>query len=70
MVNIAPPIYRKNVIYEKGRKVLYVTIKKALYGCLGLALLFYEQLVTDMRDKGFELNSYGPCVTKKMIGGK
>ena len=36
MVNIVPQIYRQNVIYEKGRPVLYITLKKALYGCLRL----------------------------------
>ena len=34
MVNIAPQIYTHFVIYEKGRPVLYVTLKEALYGCL------------------------------------
>ena len=56
MVNIAPQIYRQKVIYEKGRLVLYVTLNKALYGCLVLALLLYERIVSDMRGKGFELN--------------
>ena len=36
MVNIAPQIYRHHVIYEKGRPVLYVTLKKAIYDCLML----------------------------------
>ena len=31
MVNIVPQIYRQNVIYENGRLVLYVTLKKLLY---------------------------------------
>ena len=34
MVHIAPQIYTHFVIYEKGRTVLYVTLKEALYGCL------------------------------------
>ena len=46
------------MIYEKGRPVVYITLNKALYGCLRLALLFYEQLVADMRGIGFELNPY------------
>ena len=70
MVNIEPQIYRQNAIYEKVRPFLYITLKKALYGCLRLAFLFYEQLVAEMRGKGFELNPYGKCVTNKMIRGK
>ena len=34
MVNIAPQIYTHFLIYEKGRPVLYVTLKEALYRCL------------------------------------
>ena len=33
-VKIASQIYRQHVIYNKGRPVLYVTLNKALYGCL------------------------------------
>ena len=47
---------------------LYVTLKEALYGCLILALLFYDRTVADIRGKGFDLNPYNPCVTNKMIG--
>ena len=32
MVNISSQIYKHHVIYEKGRLVLYVTLKKDLYG--------------------------------------
>ena len=35
MVNIAPQIYRKHMIYEKGSPIIYFRLKKALYGCLG-----------------------------------
>ena len=70
MVNIAPQIYRQHVIYKKGRQVIYVTLNKALYGILILALLFYERQGVDMKGKGFELNPYDLCVANKMIGGK
>ena len=68
MVNIYPRIYRQNMIHENGRPVLYVTLKKVLYGFLRLAFLFYERLVADMRGKGFEINPYSPCGANKMIG--
>ena len=45
MVNILPQIYRQNVIYKKEIQVLYITLKKSLYGCLGYLLLFSEWLV-------------------------
>ena len=68
MVNIAPQIYRQKVTHEKGRRVIYVTLKKALYGFPRLEFLFYEQIVAEMRGKGVELNPYDQCVENKMIG--
>ena len=53
MVNIAPQIYRQHMIYENGSLVLYVTLNKSLYGFLRLKLLFYEQLVADIKVKFF-----------------
>ena len=58
MVNIVPQKYRNNVIYEKGRLVLYATLKKALYRFLLSAFLFNEHLVSNMIGKWFELNAY------------
>ena len=69
MVKILPQIYRQHVIYKKVRPVLYVTLNKLLYVYLRSTLLFYKQLVTYMRGKGFELNLYDPCVSNKMIRG-
>ena len=53
MVNIANQIYRQHVKYEKGRPVLYITIKKALYSCQRSSFMFYERLVVDMRGMEF-----------------
>ena len=53
------------MIYEKGMTILYVILNKAVYRCLRFPLLFYERLVADMRGKGFEHNTYDPCVPNK-----
>ena len=70
IVKIAPRIYRYRVIYEKVIPLFYVTLKKSLYVCLSLALLFYKPLVVDTRDKGFDPKPYEPFVANKIIGGK
>ena len=31
------------------------------------ALLFYRKLVSELREMGFEINPYGPCVANKMV---
>ena len=42
MTMVAPQTYQKFVTIEKGQKVLYVKVQKALYGVLKIALLFYK----------------------------
>ena len=71
MVQVDPEVYgpyiRKNA---KGESELYVRMKKAMYGLLRSALLFYLRLVGDLKEFGFELNPYDPCVANKMVDGK
>jgi hypothetical protein len=37
-------MYKKFVIKEKGKNVFYVQLKKALYGMISAALLFWKRL--------------------------
>ena len=55
--------------YEKGRKVLYVQLDKALYGCVQSALLWYELYATTLQDMGFKLNPHDLCVANAEIEG-
>ena len=41
--------YKKFVTYERGKKVIYVKLKKALYGCVLPALLWYELFVSTLK---------------------
>jgi hypothetical protein len=61
--------YKKVICYENGKKVLYLELLKALYGCVQSALLWYELFYSTLQGMGFELNPYGACVAKK-VGGK
>ena len=70
LVKLAPEIYRSYIVTERGKKVLYVKLKKALYGLLKSALLFYEKLSQDLIENGFTLNPYDPCVANKMVNGE
>jgi len=44
------PKYEEYVIMESGRKVLYVQLLKALYGCVASALLWYELFSGNLKD--------------------
>jgi hypothetical protein len=48
----------------------YARLQNALYGCIHSALLFYKKLLRDLKDRGFVVNPYDPCVAKKTINGK
>jgi Reverse transcriptase (RNA-dependent DNA polymerase) len=64
------PEYKAFVTVENGARVLYVKLLKALYGCVQSALLWYQMFYTYLKNLGFELNPYDPCVANKMIDGK
>jgi hypothetical protein len=62
--------YNEYVCYKNGKKVLYLRLLKALYGCMKSALLWYELFSTTIQGKGFELNPYDTCIANKNIDGK
>jgi hypothetical protein len=62
--------YKKYVRIENGKKVLYLKLLKALYGCVQSALLWYDLFSNTLEKAGFELNPYDTCVANKMIDGK
>ncbi len=67
MIQIAPQVYRKYVtINKKGMPILYVKLKKALYGLMRASLLFYWKLRRELEDYRFTVNPYDPCAANKM----
>jgi len=70
LVQLAPEVYGPHVVYENGKKVLYVQVLRALYGMLVAALLWYRQFRKDLESQGFVFNVYDPCVANKMVNGK
>ena len=64
------PEYKQFVIEENGKKILYVKILRAIYGCIESALLWYELYVKVLKGMGFVLNPYDKCVANKMINDK
>jgi hypothetical protein len=53
---------------EKG--VLYVKLKKALYGCVQSAKLWYDRLCEALLLDGYTKNNYDSCLFNKMTDGK
>ena len=48
MVKTSPEVYRKYVVIEKGKMILYVHLPKALYGCLYSIHIFYRKLIDEL----------------------
>ena len=69
LVRIDPSKYEKYTVYENGKPVIYVILKKALYGTLRAALLFWRRLSEQLLAWGFNANPYDPCVVNKDING-
>jgi hypothetical protein len=69
LVKIDPILYRKYIQNENGKPVLYVALKKALYGTLKAALLFWKKLTSKLKEWGFTINPYDSCVANKEING-
>ena len=51
------PEYKNYISTERGRPTLYLRLRKALYGCMQLALLWYETFKNHLQEQGFELQT-------------
>ena len=70
MVQVDPKLYQKYITTnKKGEAMLYVRLSEASYGLLQSALLFYQKLRGELKDYGFEVNPYDPCVANKVVNG-
>ena len=75
MVTLLPEIdhemYKDYVVVEKGERVMYMELLKALYGTLRAAHLFWQKLSKQLIDEwGFTPNKYDDCVVNKMVNGQ
>jgi len=62
------PTYAAFIVHERGKRVIYTELDKALYGTLQAAVLFWRKLSTFLiYDLGFTANPYDSCVVNKQI---
>ena len=69
LVKLNPELYGPHVVFEKGKKVLYVQVLRAIYGMLQAALLWYKKFREDLEKEGFKFNPYDPCVANRTVDG-
>jgi hypothetical protein len=64
------PNYKKLVTpNKKGGKQLLLLCENAIYGTLIVSLLFYNTFVKTLKQNGFKLNPYKPCLVNRMVTG-
>ena len=61
------PQYSQYVVMQYGTKVLYMQLKKALYGIMKAAVLWYETFCECLKENDFKLNPYDPCIANADI---
>lgn len=66
MVEMNPSKYRKCQLADGS---IIVLLKKALYGCVEAALLWYEHLRSTIEAAGFQRNGYDRCVFNRVEDG-
>ena len=65
------PDNRKHVVHLKnGKKILYLKVLNAIYGCIESVLCWYNHFSTTLKDKGVVINRYDRCVVNKVIYNK
>ena len=69
IVKVKTELYRKHLYISNGKKVLYVVLRKVLYGCLKSGLLFLHQLVLVLLNRGFQMSPYDTFIANKVIDG-
>ena len=71
IITANPSRYKDYETYNKnGNKVLWLEVKKALYGCMESTMLLWENISGHLVNKlGFIVNPYDMCVANKVIEG-
>ena len=67
LAKIDPVTYNEYIHSTNGQPTMYVKLRKALYGTLQAAMLFWKDLTKTLTDWGFIVNPYDRCVANKII---
>ena len=62
--------YKTYVIYEFGKKILFMILLKSLYVIMQATLLWYRTFVKYLKADEFEINKYNSCIANKIVNGK
>ena len=61
---------KEYVRYEKSRKVIYMSLHKAIYGCIESVIMWYDLYNNTLKGMDFKLNPYNIYVANNMVNGE
>jgi hypothetical protein len=71
LVKVAPKVYSPYVSTDKqGRKQLLVECLNAIYGTMVASFLYYWKFTRSLKNQGYRMNPYDPCVWNKIMEKK
>ncbi len=71
LVKVAPKVYASYVVKNsKGVNSLLIECYNAIYGTMVAGLLYYRKFSSSLKNRGFTVNLYDPCVWNSVIVGK
>ena len=60
----------EHVLFEKGKKLIYVVVLRSIYDMLVASLLFYNKVCGYFENIEFYFDPYDTCVTNRIKVGK
>ena len=70
ILELGSETYSSYVVFENGKKIIYVVFFRSIYGMIVAGLLFYKKFCGDLENIGFQLNIYDPYGSNRIIVGK
>jgi hypothetical protein len=71
LVKVAPKVYGPYMSTNKqGRKQLLVECLNAIYSMMVASLLYYWKFTRSLKNQGYMMNPYNPCVWNKIVEEK
>eukprot|EP00957_Ditylum_brightwellii_P176255 13420589-Ditylum_brightwellii.AAC.1 len=67
LINLCSGVYEEHIVTERGKKVLYVKMLKALYGMLVSSLLWYKKFCKDLKSIEFKVDPYDVCIANRIV---
>ena len=67
LLKLNPEKFKVYLVYEKGRKLIYVVVLREIYVMMVASLLWYQKFNKYLKLIGFVFNNYDPFLVNRMV---